>query len=252
MRAGISPDIGHVLHPQRGIAAQDINVARLEPPRLHQKPDRDAGANYVGLAAVHFRSAFNTGKGIRSQKSDLISTICSNLLSPVLLLTLRRPLPPKRRSYMASTSVLRLRRAAGGVSRQVPRRVQVPVQHHTAVAPIRANVQRHRLNPATTATQLRGRKPATGLYEAHVGRPALVLELTDEAAHASIRHGTRQPTVLHHAAHVQVFHDNTRCAPHDLRTGLVLGVTAQAGRPVMSRRQFVPPALARFDALWRP
>ena len=150
---------------------------------------------------------------------------------------------------MASTSVLRLRRAADGISRQVSCRVQVPVQHHTAVAPIRANVQRHRLNPATTATRLRGRKPAAGLHEAHAGRPALVLELTDEAAHASIRHGTRRPTVLHHAAHVQVFHDNTRCAPHDLRTGLVLGVTAQAGRPVMSRRQSVPPALAALRRL---
>ena len=150
---------------------------------------------------------------------------------------------------MASTSVWRLRRAAGGVSLQVPCRVQVPVQHHAAVARIRANVQRHRLYPAAAATQLRGRKPAVGLNQADAVRCALVLELADEAAHTGIRHGTRQPTVLDHPLDVQVFYDNTRAAPHDLRAGLVLGVTAQAGRLVMGPCQLVPRALAALRRL---
>ena len=150
---------------------------------------------------------------------------------------------------MASTSVWRLRRAAGGVSLQVPCRVQVPVQHHAAVARIRANVQRHRLNLTTTATQLRGRKPAVGLNQADAVRLALVPELADEAAHAGIRHGTRQPTVLQHAAHVQVFYHDTRGAAYDLRAGLVLGVTAQGGRLVMGPCQLVPRVLTALRRL---
>ena len=150
---------------------------------------------------------------------------------------------------MASASVLRLRRAAGDVSLQMASRVHVSVQWRAAVARIDGNVQRHRPNPTTTGTQLRGRKPAGGLYQAHGSRFALVRQLEGEIAHAGIRHDTRQPTVPCHAPDVQVFYDNACCAPHDLRTGLVPGVTAQAGRLVMSRCQFAPRALTALRRL---
>ena len=81
----------------------------------------------------------------------------------MLLSTLRRPLPPEGgltwppRPFGSSEEL-----PAAYPSRFLGR-VQVPVQHQAAVARIRANVQRHRLNPAIAATQLRGRKPAAGI-----------------------------------------------------------------------------------------
>jgi hypothetical protein len=46
------------------MAAQNVNVARPKPPRLHQKPDRNAGANNAGFTTTHLRVAFDTGKGV--------------------------------------------------------------------------------------------------------------------------------------------------------------------------------------------